>query len=251
MGPDTVAVRSATEVDAAEMLAIYRPYVESSTVSFEETPPSLEEFQARVRKYLSNWSCLIAVSGVELLGYAYGGIHRERAAYRWSVETSVYVKQGLHRRGIGRRLYGELMPRLRDAGYCNAYAGVTLPNDASVALHLAMGFRPVGTFPRVGYKFGQWRDVAWFHLPLREAPPADSLDSGHASRLWRVRGSESNRSRWQPNSARDNPGPPDLSSYSSGVLAGPEAEERSLASMERSTGATGRSNEKLSGLRPR
>lgn len=156
------------------MLAIYRPYVEDSPVSFETVVPSIEEFTARVRKSLAGWAGVVAeVEDGRLVGYAYGGTHREKAAYRWSVETTVYVAQGAHRAGIGRRLYAELLPMLAQAGYCNAYAGVTVPNPASVGLHEAVGFRQIGNFPRVGYKMGRWHDVAWFHLALRDgAPPA-------------------------------------------------------------------------------
>jgi len=165
-----VIIRPALEGDASAMLAIYRPYVENTVISFEQEVPSLEEYTARVRKYFTGWAGVVAESEGRLLGYAYGSSHRERAAYKWSVETTVYVAAGEQRRGIGRTLYSALLPMLKDAGYCNAYAGVALPNSASVGLHQAVGFRPFGTFPRVGYKFGQWRDVAWFHLALREAP---------------------------------------------------------------------------------
>jgi len=154
------------------MLEIYRPYVEDSFISFETEVPSVVEFSATVRKYLAGWAGVVAeADGGQLLGYAYGSSHRERAAYKWSVETTVYVAQAAHRGGIGRKLYAALLPILAGAGYCNAYAGVALPNAASVGLHEALGFRPIGTFPRVGYKFGQWCDVAWYHLALREAPP--------------------------------------------------------------------------------
>lgn len=155
------------------MLTIYRPYVEESGISFEFDVPSLDEFSARVRKYLAGWACLVAETEGRILGYAYGSVHRERKAYQWSVETTIYVDAAAQGRGLGRRLYGELLPELGDLGYCNAYAGVALPNDASVALHRAVGFAPIGTFPRVGYKFGQWHDVAWFHLALRQVPTTD------------------------------------------------------------------------------
>jgi L-amino acid N-acyltransferase YncA len=154
------------------MLEIYRPYVEGSVVSFEQEVPRVDEYVARVRKYLAGWAGVVAEAGGQVLGYAYGCSHRERAAYRWSVETSVYVAQDAQGRGIGRSLYGALIPMLARAGYCNAYAGVALPNPASVGLHQAVGFKPIGTFPRVGHKFGEWCDVAWFHLVLRDAPPA-------------------------------------------------------------------------------
>lgn len=152
------------------MLAIYRPYVENSVISFEQEVPSLEEYTARVGKYVAGWAGVVAeVAGV-VVGYAYGSAHRERAAYKWSVETTVYVATNVQRQGVGRSLYSKLLPMLKEAGYCNAYTGVALPNPASVALHQAVGFKPIGIFPHVGYKFGQWRDVAWFHVALREEP---------------------------------------------------------------------------------
>jgi L-amino acid N-acyltransferase YncA len=164
-------IRPMCESDAPAMLEIYRPYVEHTVISFEQEVPSLDEFAARVRKYMTGWAGVVAEADGQLLGYAYGAPHRERAAYQWSVETTVYVAATAQRKGIGRALYAALLPRLADAGFCNAYAGVALPNDASVGLHVAAGFTPIGSFPRVGYKFGQWRDVAWFHLALRDAPP--------------------------------------------------------------------------------
>ena len=165
-------VRLAKEADAPAMLEIYRPYVEGSTISFEQEVPSIEDYAARVSKYLSGWGGVVAEADGQLLGYAYGSSHRERAAYKWSVETTVYVTQRAQRNGIGRELYAALIPMLAGAGYCNAYAGVALPNLASIRLHNAVGFKAIGTFPRVGYKFDGWRDVAWFHLVLREAPGA-------------------------------------------------------------------------------
>lgn len=155
------------------MRAIYRHYVDTSWVSFEERAPDLAEFSARVAKYLADWSCLVAEQQGQVVGYAYGSAHRDRPAYRWSVETTIYVRPGVQRAGIGRGLYCELFPRLQARGYCNAYAGVALPNEASVGLHLAVGFQPIGTFPRVGFRCGEWRDVAWFHRPLSDRPRPD------------------------------------------------------------------------------
>jgi len=113
----------------------------------------------------------VAEAGGEIQGYAYGSSHRARAAYRWSVETSAYVREGHRGRGLGTCLYGELLPRLAALGYCNAYAGIALPNEGSQALHRRAGFEPVGVFRRVGRKFGSWHDVAWWQRPLRDAPP--------------------------------------------------------------------------------
>jgi L-amino acid N-acyltransferase YncA len=171
MNPDTMTIRPLQEADAPAMLAIYRHYVESTAISFEEEVPSVHEYAARVRKYVAGWAGVVAETAGQVVGYAYGSSHRERAAYRWSVETTVYVAPGVQRSGIGRKLYAALLPMLADAGFCNAYAGVAQPNPASVALHRAVGFQPIGSFPRVGYKFERWHDVAWFHLGLRTQPP--------------------------------------------------------------------------------
>ena len=170
MPPEFVDIREATEADALAMLDIYRPYVENTAISFEMEVPSRDEYQARVRKYIEGWACVVAETDGQVVGYAYGSSHRERRAYQWSVETTVYVAPACHRSGIGRKLYGALLPKLADAGFCNAYAGTTLPNPASVGLHLAVGFKPVGTFARVGRKFNRWHDVAWLHKVLREEP---------------------------------------------------------------------------------
>lgn len=165
-------IRSAGEDDAPALLAIYAPYVERSAVSFEETPPGVEEFAARIRRSVAHWAWLVAEREGRCLGYACGSSHRERAAYRWSVETSAYVAETAQRQGVGKALYLALFAALIARGYCNAYAGMTLPNDASAALHRSVGFEPIGVFRRVGHKFGAWHDVAWWQRRLRDAPPA-------------------------------------------------------------------------------
>jgi phosphinothricin acetyltransferase len=105
-----------------------------------------------------------------LAGYAYGTEHRSRAAYRYAVETSAYVHPDYYRQGIGRLLYKQLLSELSEKGYCNAYAAIALPNEASIALHKGVGFEYIGVFPAVGRKFGRWHDVSWWHCPLREEP---------------------------------------------------------------------------------
>lgn len=167
---ESLLIRSATETDAASLLAIYRPFVETSAVSFEVLVPTVEEFATRIRKALDGWEWLVAEQDGRCVGYAYASSHRDRQAYRWSVEVSAYVHQDYREQGIGRALYSDLFPRLTTAGFCNAYAGITLPNEASLRLHRSAGFQFVGTFRAVGRKFGQWHDVAWFHLVLRESP---------------------------------------------------------------------------------
>jgi phosphinothricin acetyltransferase len=157
--------------DARVLSAIYAPYVEHTTVSFEETPPTPEEMARRIEKARTQWQWLVAeVDGV-VVGYAYGTQHRERPAYRWSVEVSAYVDAKYHRRGVGRTLYDALFVDLAERGFCNAFAGITLPNEASVALHTRMGFTSIGVFRSIGWKFGRWHDVAWFQRRLRDLPP--------------------------------------------------------------------------------
>jgi L-amino acid N-acyltransferase YncA len=168
---DSVRIRPATEADAGDLLAIYRPFVETSIVSFETVAPTVEEFSARISKTLAGWQWLVAEDHGRCAGYAYGSSHRERAAYRWSVEVSAYVHPSHQRHGIGRLLYSTLFADLADKGFCNAYAGVTLPNDASVGLHRNVGFEFIGTFGAVGRKFGRWHDVAWFQRRLKDRPP--------------------------------------------------------------------------------
>lgn len=171
--PEPFHVRPATEADAPALLEIYRPFVEDSAVSFEMVAPTVEEFAARVRKAQTNWEWLVTERDGRILGYAYGSMHRERPGYRWSVEVSAYVDPSHHRQGVGRALYLRLFEILTDKGFCNAYAGITLPNEASVALHRGVGFEPIGVFETIGRKFGQWHDVAWFQRRLRDLPPSE------------------------------------------------------------------------------
>jgi len=110
----------------------------------------------------------------QCVGYVYASAHRERTAYRWSTETSAYIREGWQGRGLGKMLYQGLFERLAARGYCNALAVVVVPNDASVALHRAVGFETVGVFRRGGHKFGAWHDVMWMQRVLRESPPADA-----------------------------------------------------------------------------
>jgi len=161
-------IREAVEADAPALLAIYRPFVESTAVSFEEVVPSREEFAARIAKALKGWQWLVAELDGECAGYAYASSHRERAAYRWSVEVSAYVEPKHQRQGVGAALYRRLLQELEAKGFCNAYAGIALPNDPSIALHRSVGFEPVGVFKAVGRKFGRWHDVAWYQRALRE-----------------------------------------------------------------------------------
>jgi phosphinothricin acetyltransferase len=168
-------VRPATVADGEACAAVYAPYVTQAAVSFETDPPTAAEMAARIAAAAERHAWLVLEDDGRVVGYAYGGPHQTRAAYRWSCEVSVYLEPGRRRTGGGRALYEALLDRLTERGFRMAIAGMTLPNDASVGLHRAMGFEPVGTYRRIGYKHGAWHDVAWVQRPLsREAdPPAE------------------------------------------------------------------------------
>jgi len=170
---EPLTIRAAVEADAPALLAIYCPFVVATAVSFETTTPTIEEFAARIAKVGAGWTWLVAERAGRCAGYAYASSHRERPAYRWSVEVTAYVHPCYHRQGVGRALYLRLFEELARKGFCNAYAGVTLPNEGSIALHRSVGFEPVGVFKAVGRKFGQWQDVAWFQRGLRALPPSE------------------------------------------------------------------------------
>ena len=161
-------IRLAGPGDARAVAAIYAPYVTAASTSFEYAPPDAAEMAARIASTLAFTPYLVLESGGEVLGFAYASKHRERAAYQWSVDVSVYVHDRAHRRGVGRALYESLFALLRLQGFYTAHAGITLPNPASVGLHEALGFRLVGVYRAVGFKRGAWHDVGWWQLPLRE-----------------------------------------------------------------------------------
>jgi phosphinothricin acetyltransferase len=152
--------------DAAACAAIYAPYVTDGVATFEEVAPSAAEVAERIRRTSAGYPWLVADDDGRLAGYAYGSQHRPRAAYRWAAEVTAYVARDYHRRGLGRALYGALLGLLEKQGMQVACGGITLPNDASVALHEACGFKRIGTFPRIGFKHGSWWDVGWWELEL-------------------------------------------------------------------------------------
>ncbi len=161
-------IRLATERDAEQIAAIYAPNVTDTVISFESEPPGADEMRRRIQLTLERYPWLVCERQGRLLGYAYAGAHGSRAAYRWSVDVSVYVHEDARRMGVGRALYASLFAALELQGFYNAYAGATLPNPASVGLHESVGFQPVGIYRGVGYKMGAWHDVVWWHLSLRE-----------------------------------------------------------------------------------
>ena len=165
-----MTVRLADEADAPTIRAIYAPIVENTVVSFEDEPPSEAEMADRIADTLARYPWLVCEERGDVLGYAYAGQHRERGAYRWSVDVSAYVAEDHRRKGVATGLYESLFEILRLQGFHNAYAGIALPNPASVALHESFGFEQVGVYESVGYKHGAWRDVGWWQLELQDRP---------------------------------------------------------------------------------
>jgi L-amino acid N-acyltransferase YncA len=168
-------IRDASELDGEACAAIYAPYVTGTAITFETEPPTAADMATRITATARTHAWLVLEDGGRVVGYAYGGRYKSRAAYRWSCEVSVYTETGRRRTGGGRALYEVLLARLAERGYRTAVAGMTLPNEASVGLHRAMGFEPVGTYRRIGWKHGAWHDVAWFQRPIGDGrePPSE------------------------------------------------------------------------------
>lgn len=169
--PLALRIRTAQPSDAAAIAAIYRPIVNATAISFEEQAPSDHEMAQRITAANDRHRWLLAESAGRIAGYAYATGHRARSAYRFSAETSVYVDPACHGQGIGAALYRRLFEELAARGFYHAYAGIALPNDASIRLHVSAGFEHVGTFPMVGFKFGRWHDVAWWHKTVQPGVP--------------------------------------------------------------------------------
>ena len=171
----TVSIRAATTADAAAIAAAYAPHVSTGFATFELDPPDAAEFARRIDAP-PRLPWLVAEEDATVLGFAYAAQHRARAAYRWSADVSVYLSLDARRRGIGRALYEKLLPAVASLGYVSAFAGIALPNEASVGLHEAFGFSLVGIYRDVGFKLGQWRDVGWYQRRLVDPPPADPAE---------------------------------------------------------------------------
>lgn len=160
-------LRPASAADAPAIQAIYAPFVTDTVISFEEVAPTVDEMAARIASVQEGGhTFLVADDGSDIVGYAYAGAHRARSAYRASVDVSAYVAPGAHRRGIGRGLYEQLLADLAAKNFHAAFAGITLPNAASVGMHEAFGFTHVGTYHEVGFKLGAWHDVGWWQRLL-------------------------------------------------------------------------------------
>jgi L-amino acid N-acyltransferase YncA len=164
------ACRLAQPADADAIQAIYAPVVRDTAISFEYEAPDTAEIARRMHKVQAARPWLVYRAGDGVLGYAYATTFRERQAYDWGIEVSVYVRADVRGRGVGKTLYATLFDVLRALNYCQVIAGATLPNEQSERLHESFGFTRVGVFPSIGYKFGRWHDVVFWALALRDFP---------------------------------------------------------------------------------
>lgn len=164
---DSLTIRLVHPEDYSGILDIYAPYIQHTAISFEYKVPSFLDFSMRIEEVLAFHPWLVAEINDQIIGYAYAGKHRARKAYQWSAESSVYIAENYHGKGIGKVLYQTLFQVLRLQGIVNVYAGITLPNIKSESFHKAMGFTPVGIYHAVGYKFEKWHDVLWMEMSFR------------------------------------------------------------------------------------
>ena len=157
-----------TPDDAQAIAGIYAPMVLETAISFEWVSPTVDEFRTRIEKTSATYPWLVATDDVDTAaGFSYANTHHDAASYRWSVNTSVFIRHDMRGQGVGKALYGELHRQLVALGYYRAYAGIALPNEASIALHKAAGYRPLGVCEKVGFKLGAWRDVGWWQKQLQ------------------------------------------------------------------------------------
>jgi phosphinothricin acetyltransferase len=169
-------IRIAKADDAEGILAIYAPYIRHTSFTFETIVPSLDDFRERINSYLIHYPWLVCEINGTIAGYAYAAKHRERTAYQWCVESSIYIHDDYQKARIGKALYEALIEILRKQGFRNVYAVINLPNEKSVAFHENCGFVNFATYENVGYKLGRWKNVGWWKLSINEygdepAPP--------------------------------------------------------------------------------
>ena len=163
-------IRLASPDDRFEIADIYAPVVTQTHISFEIVPPSPDEMAKRIAAAMEKHVCLVAEENGRIDAYAYGSKYRDKPAYAWSTETTIYVRDGTRGKGIGRTIYTTLLRILAAQNYRRAFAGIALPNSGSVALHEAVGFTHIGTNPEAGYKFDRWHDLGWWSMQLNDEP---------------------------------------------------------------------------------
>jgi len=180
-------IRLATIEDGKQVLEIYSNYVINTATSFETDVPSEQEMQSRIASCLQKYPWIVCVINERIAGYVYASKHREREAYQWSCESSVYVDDDFQGRGIGKKLYQLLFQILKLQGFRNLYAGITMPNEASINLHEKCGFKHFATYENIGYKLGKWHTVKWWKLQINNydlnPPPPKKISELTVQRL--------------------------------------------------------------------
>lgn len=161
-------IRAAELSDLNQILSIYSPYINDSAITFETVVPDLKEFTARFNTVSEAFPWLVCEENGVILGYAYAARHRDRIAYQWSVESSVYLSADAQGRGIGLHLYQALIAILKIQGIVNIYAVITMPNARSAGLHKRLGFEEFAVFKKIGYKQNAWHDVLWMLLVINK-----------------------------------------------------------------------------------
>lgn len=167
----TEQLRFASAADAKALAAIYAPYVQSTTITYEYDAPTEEEFRERIEEILKKYPYLVYVINGEIAGYAYAGIFRTREAFQWDAETSVYVKEAFHHKGVARKLYTALLALLKEQGFYHVYAYIDTPNPKSTKFHEKFGFKEIAYYENTGYKLGMWCHLSCMSLPLRPITP--------------------------------------------------------------------------------
>lgn len=170
MSDSVLTIRMAEEADADALLSIYAPYVKKTAITFEYEVPTVAEFCSRITSTLKRYPYLAAVRNNSIIGYAYASPFKERSAYDWAVETSVYVSEEARRTGAGTLLYDALESILMRQNIINVNACIAYPNPGSITFHEKLGYQTVGHFTRCGYKLGQWWDMVWMEKMLRPHP---------------------------------------------------------------------------------
>lgn len=167
-------LRFVRESDAAAIAEIYRPYIENTSISFEYDAPSSEEFLQRIRSTSADFPWIVCLSENEVIGYAYANPHRNRTAYQWAADVTIYFSATFHRKGLSKITYETLFSILKLQGIHTLLAGITIPNEKSVGFHTALGFELLGTYTNIGFKFGKWHDTQWYQRPLNDytTPPS-------------------------------------------------------------------------------
>ena len=165
--------------DTAALLAIYRPYIEKTAITFEKAVPDVKDYERRIADIAAQFPYLVLESGGEIIGYAYAHRQAERAAFDWNAELSIYLKEGFSGRGIGRPLYALLETLLKMQGYVNFFGVITGSNAGSIAMHEKMGYQKIAVHEKTGWKFDVWHDTVWMHKRVHEGAP-EAIKPVHA-----------------------------------------------------------------------